>query len=483
MRRRIDPERLRRFSEQLIQELGGIQELLEAELDSEEDEGSDSEEQDSNEEQSTPRRWTLDDAFNRERRPQLPDNNESDEEVAFLHRRRGRFASANDAIESSYGPVEDEDPYAHRIGTLATITFTHGNDDDVVGTGSENVDDPNRPRPRLSLVLTAVGTGRFRILPREMPGNQQRASESNVLGPYQHLFTRTAQEWANERLPQTNLSRFSAIPSIVGGPRGGRKRGLSNLATGSVWDEHTYQHNWPWDLMEKLKVRMAGTASLNEILSNAQSQGKLPQRPSEFSYWLAIHLPLSEQERLQVLFCPTVTERLKWFLGHSLFETTESSQDPSSQGGDNDPSNAKMLLCKSCQIPIASARDLFTLGGAEGTVGNYVNPHGVVHATMTTRYVDTDEIVLEGRPETRDSWFPGYAWTVMYCSLCHSHLGWKFTTAIPYGSESNAMERPDFFFGLSSTCVNLVTNQRRLSRSSASQPLRGGRRTRRRNET
>ena len=34
--------------------------------------------------------------------------------------------------------------------------------------------------------------------------------------------------------------------------------------------------------------------------------------------------------------------------------------------------------------------------------------------------------MLEGHITTQDSWFPGYGWTIMYCS-CFSHLGWKFT--------------------------------------------------------
>lgn len=37
--------------------------------------------------------------------------------------------------------------------------------------------------------------------------------------------------------------------------------------------------------------------------------------------------------------------------------------------------------------------------------------------------------ILEGRPSTQDSWFPGYAWTILYCGRCYNHLGWKFTIA------------------------------------------------------
>lgn len=33
----------------------------------------------------------------------------------------------------------------------------------------------------------------------------------------------------------------------------------------------------------------------------------------------------------------------------------------------------------------------------------------------------------QGRPCLQDTWFPGYAWTIMNCVRCFSHLGWKYT--------------------------------------------------------
>lgn len=38
-------------------------------------------------------------------------------------------------------------------------------------------------------------------------------------------------------------------------------------------------------------------------------------------------------------------------------------------------------------------------------------------------------LVLQGLPSTQDSWFPGYAWTIVSCPRCMSHLGWRFTVA------------------------------------------------------
>lgn len=32
-----------------------------------------------------------------------------------------------------------------------------------------------------------------------------------------------------------------------------------------------------------------------------------------------------------------------------------------------------------------------------------------------------------GKPVAEYSWFPGYSWSVMYCSKCMTHIGWAFS--------------------------------------------------------
>jgi hypothetical protein len=76
---------------------------------------------------------------------------------------------------------------------------------------------------------------------------------------------------------------------------------------------------------------------------------------------------------------------------------------------------------------ICQQQEIFTVPGAEGQVGSYVNPHGAVHQTVTVRKINERSIRLHGQPTVADSWFPGYAWTIISCVVCHGHLGWKFT--------------------------------------------------------
>lgn len=51
----------------------------------------------------------------------------------------------------------------------------------------------------------------------------------------------------------------------------------------------------------------------------------------------------------------------------------------------------------------------------------------VVHQTVTFSSLNPRAAVLYGYPEERDTWFPGYAWTIACCRLCGDHIGWKFT--------------------------------------------------------
>ena len=51
------------------------------------------------------------------------------------------------------------------------------------------------------------------------------------------------------------------------------------------------------------------------------------------------------------------------------------------------------------------------------------------------------------QPVAQDSWFPGYAWTVAYCSACFAHMGWRFTPV----TRGRALSGAQSFWGLRPT--------------------------------
>jgi len=61
---------------------------------------------------------------------------------------------------------------------------------------------------------------------------------------------------------------------------------------------------------------------------------------------------------------------------------------------------------------------------------------------LPLRQVDlTDLEVIEVAPQQAlDSWFPGYAWSIIVCLRCEGrHLGWKFTPTGPHGTAFYAL--------------------------------------------
>jgi cereblon len=118
-----------------------------------------------------------------------------------------------------------------------------------------------------------------------------------------------------------------------------------------------------------------------------------------------------------------------------------------------------ILRCMNCGSAISQMRHVFSVGGSDGTTGAYVNEYGVVHQTMTLRQVDGN-VVCAGRPETRDSWFPGYSWQIAHCSICSAHLGWKFRKVSK--GDDNDPDRPRSFWGFSSLTTDEHVKPRRV---------------------
>ncbi|CBN74673.1 conserved unknown protein [Ectocarpus siliculosus] len=162
-----------------------------------------------------------------------------------------------------------------------------------------------------------------------------------------------------------------------------------------------------------------GDSSEDEEEGMPRRRGKLD--PTLFSFWLAANLPLDDDARQELLMLDSVVMRLRLEIKHL------------------EQSRRRELCCASCDRGVAWEGDVFTLPGAEGVVGAYVNPTGYVHQTVTVR--DARNLVLVGTPEEEHSWFPGYAWTCVYCAFCNEHLGWRFTAIRPGSGEQEHRQR------------------------------------------
>jgi hypothetical protein len=82
----------------------------------------------------------------------------------------------------------------------------------------------------------------------------------------------------------------------------------------------------------------------------------------------------------------------------------------------------RRLFCAKCGNPVTSADARIEVNGsAEHT---FANPAGHIFHIGCFRNAPG---CISGIHETRElTWFPGYAWSASLCSLCGTHLGWRF---------------------------------------------------------
>lgn len=363
------PNRLRRWSQQLIEELGDLDHL------------SSSDEE--------PRRRSSSSASSRRRRPSRP-------------------------------APPPKHPYIGRVGTIATVSYVHGPTD----AGMDG-----------QVVVTAKGTTRFRIVGT---CGYDGGYESLSYTPRLRLFRVEAIQDRCVDVP--SLRVFGRAHDGTKTPSETHRRAFrASMSIVSPLPPWIWKQAWPRSLMDAISHKIRTESALSGLLSLLKSTEDSPEAhilrdPIQFSFWLASNLALTETEKLRTLETVNTISRLRF-----LYEKL-----------DYERKHASTLHCKTCDNRLASASDLFTVGGADGTTGNYVNEHGVVHQTLTLQYVQED-VWYSGGPQIRDSWFPGYSWTIMSCGICGSHLGWKFLRL----RDDEAENRPPFFFGVSAG--NVVT--------------------------
>lgn len=401
-------------------------------------------------------------------------DNDTDE-PALLDREEGSHASTSTQasdnepmlVQRSYRPIdsdsEDDRPTERplrppnrrpsttnspigRIGTIVTVVATHGDSlaesssDSAQQLGSSHVWRSHVDGP---LVLSAVGTSRFCIV---------RASDDDSGPPRAGRVNR----YLVEELQEDPLGFPSAVAALYD-----KTSVAGSLACLSPWPEHVYRGYWPWRLVQEIRETLARIPTYAGVVGALPSLDQPPRtgaqaqllEPQRFSYWLASNLPFSMDDKLSLLELYTTLERLRVI--HAKTSLAEEADS--------------IIHCKQCAIPLTKATHLFTVGDAQGTTGNYVNEHGFVHQTITVRQLDEDEVRWQGVPETRDSWFPGYSWTIMSCAFCQRHLGWKFRKV---GAGAATSDRPNSFYGLSAASVATYVPETTRSRRRSTRSFR-----------
>ncbi|EKE40275.1 hypothetical protein ENUP19_0266G0001 [Entamoeba nuttalli] len=150
------------------------------------------------------------------------------------------------------------------------------------------------------------------------------------------------------------------------------------------------------------------------------------QDTNEFLTAVHSHLPLSIKDELQYERAQTVEDAIKICI-HCIQST-----------------QLKCACCNEFNIKtiFCPTENIFSIS-TSGISSNHVNPSGFTF-TVTTA-IHCSNLRVETQPSYEFSWFEGYAWQIIVCKSCESHIGWKFTT-------QNDLLKPKVFYGLRSDC-------------------------------
>ncbi|XP_006001870.1 protein cereblon isoform X2 [Latimeria chalumnae] len=169
----------------------------------------------------------------------------------------------------------------------------------------------------------------------------------------------------------------------------------------------TYWPPWVYSLYDEEVLMERVKRQLQEWGENLRG-GSLPSNPIDFSYRVAACLPIDDALRIPLLKIGSAIQRLRCEL--DIMDRCTS------------------LCCKRCQYTeITTKNEIFSLS-LSGPMAAYVNPHGVVHETLTV--YNASNLNLIGRPSTQQSWFPGAGLstlhTVVLCFLGNHQPGqWR----------------------------------------------------------
>jgi hypothetical protein len=268
---------------------------------------------------------------------------------------------ANDAPEQ-----QPSHPFIGRVGTIATIKYTHEESDDrISGDSISSSQVWRRHEEGSELVVTAVGTSRFQVVSCDQ---DERNNEGSKM-----MFQ--VDEWVDQPLSLPPIGRpMASAPSEREGSKTTRSHQLIhqdriawNLSMVTPVPYFVYQRVWPWTLMRKL----IDTLETHEgKANNLPSLGEIDDsklEPTKFSFWMASNMPFTEEEKLSILKMHSTVERLR-VLHDKVLEFAQREC---------------YVCCKVCDTRFTNLTSVFVVGGAEGTTSNY----GTFHETRILLFI------------------------------------------------------------------------------------------------
>ena len=103
----------------------------------------------------------------------------------------------------------------------------------------------------------------------------------------------------------------------------------------------------------------------------------------------------------------------------------KGEQDPKSAAlDDEDDDEEAWYVCKNCRNRLAHPSARTVMQGSH--THTFANPSGVVFEISC--FSSARGYSFLGPSSTEFSWFSGYSWRIIVCSVCITHLGWIFSS-------------------------------------------------------
>ena len=82
----------------------------------------------------------------------------------------------------------------------------------------------------------------------------------------------------------------------------------------------------------------------------------------------------------------------------------------------------RSLLCARCGLRITTRDQRIAMEGMHEHT--FANPHGIIYRIGCFRSAPGCTALSEEYKEF--TWFEGFVWSHAVCTLCHTHLGWRY---------------------------------------------------------
>ena len=321
----------------------------------------------------------------------------SSKALKVTHSNQNNVLSQSNLEQSSpQAEMIDEDKEDLKIGILAEIiSASHQNDENEIGDFSSMVDSAG------GVILKVKGRDRFRILNVSKDITGCFIGTVRILPEYV-LDTNPLMTSA----PRNNTSSLLESYLYKNGPLDALKcsrskaEALNTLQPMPAWIYRKYDCSYLIHMIRKELVesfqQQIPFAELAKTTDNEMKNSAIV-----FCSWLLSNFPFDNKMRLNCLKMNCINERLSYM--YNLLK------------------NFTNICCRLCGVQFCSKSDVFSMT-KQGFMDAYLNPGGVVHETLTI-YKLKNFHMINGRPSTQHSWFPGkfYFIYVLICSSFYFH--------------------------------------------------------------